>query len=332
MDSRKLICFGKGSYVVSIPKKWVEKHKLRKGDILNLGEDYSGLTLSPNVAKEITERTITITAYEKSIDLIRAEIVTAYINGYDTIEIISKDLGEKEFEIKEILRNLAGIEIMEQTSTKTVAKSLINIREVSLHDLTRRMDIITRGMIDDTINCIDNPKAYDGIYSRDYDVNRLHFLVCRIVVSALKDPMTAKIINLSPSQLIIYKTIVDKIEKIADRQKRIARHLAKAEFMSSTKEELKAILINLRERYARVMKAYYTLDKSTSYLLSIESKEAIKACGELLMHNSGCAIYKKKKGVPLSSNNCVMLASIVENLQAMATSIKLIARSVLEET
>ena len=34
MDMRKLISFGKGSYIISMPKKWIEKNKVKSEDII----------------------------------------------------------------------------------------------------------------------------------------------------------------------------------------------------------------------------------------------------------------------------------------------------------
>ena len=38
MEFRKLISFGKTSFVMSLPKGWVVKNKLKKGDLIALEE------------------------------------------------------------------------------------------------------------------------------------------------------------------------------------------------------------------------------------------------------------------------------------------------------
>ena len=37
-EFRKLMAFGNSSYVVSVPKAWVEKNRLKKGDVLVVDE------------------------------------------------------------------------------------------------------------------------------------------------------------------------------------------------------------------------------------------------------------------------------------------------------
>ena len=48
INVRKLIGFGKNSYVVSLPKQWVEKNKLNKGDLISIDENKEGLLLKTN--------------------------------------------------------------------------------------------------------------------------------------------------------------------------------------------------------------------------------------------------------------------------------------------
>ena len=38
MDHRKLMGFSKGSYIVTIPKSWVMKNNLKKGDTISIEE------------------------------------------------------------------------------------------------------------------------------------------------------------------------------------------------------------------------------------------------------------------------------------------------------
>ena len=46
IDVRKLISFGKGSYIISMPKGWIEKNNLKKGDLISVNDGGFELTLS----------------------------------------------------------------------------------------------------------------------------------------------------------------------------------------------------------------------------------------------------------------------------------------------
>ncbi len=53
MEYRKLISFGKSSFVVSLPKSWVTQNKMKKGDLVYF-ED-SGVNLLINTRKKDNE-------------------------------------------------------------------------------------------------------------------------------------------------------------------------------------------------------------------------------------------------------------------------------------
>src|SRR3989338_5717746 len=89
IDVRKLISFGKGSYIVSMPKGWVEKNNLKKGDLISVSDDGVELVLSAGQQeKKPDSKEASIDVKGKSLDIIKSEIVSSYLNGYDTITIL----------------------------------------------------------------------------------------------------------------------------------------------------------------------------------------------------------------------------------------------------
>src|SRR3989344_3512162 len=90
MEYRKLIKFGNSSHIISLPNNWVKKHKLKKGDLIYFEENGSGeLILNREIKKEnsqITQTTIDI--INKPVPTIEREILCAYTNNYDIINIV----------------------------------------------------------------------------------------------------------------------------------------------------------------------------------------------------------------------------------------------------
>ncbi len=327
IDIRKLISFGKGSYIISMPKSWIQKNNLKKGDLISVEDEGFELVLKASQADKASDsKEINIDAKGKDIELMKADIVSSYLNGYDTINI-SFDNNDKEApKIKDIIRNLSGLEIMEQTSNRILAKNLININEISIQNIIRRMDIITRAMIEDTILCCRGNYNYESIHDRDADVNRLYFLGYRVIKNAMKNPRIAKSLGTEPWQLHSDTLIILRLEKIADRQKRLARYLCTTNLDRATFAELDRIHTDISECYNDVMKSYYNQDKQISYQIEITNKDRIALCDKLLEKYTH--MYANSK-VKTTNSNLVAVAQIVENLKATATSIKNIARTVL---
>src|SRR3989338_2184617 len=150
MDFRKLIGFGKNSFVISLPKAWVQKNKLKKGDPIYIEENDGDIRLYPSSMEEGDAKETTIDVDGKSIKEIKRELVPAYINNFTTITLTGKELKKRAKQIRNIIQDLVALEIIEETSEKVIAKSFLNVKDLSIKDLIRKMDIITRAMISDS--------------------------------------------------------------------------------------------------------------------------------------------------------------------------------------
>ena len=326
MELRKIISFGKGSFIISLPKPWVTKHHLSKGSILSIEEGVSSLIISTSLSETKKEpKEITINADNKSLSEIRTEIVTAYLGTYDTIEIYSKSINSKDEQIKDAIKNLAGLEILEQTNSKITAKFLLDTREISIPSLIRRMDNITRSLIIDAIECIQGGCNYISIKQRDMDINRLHFLVMR---SARKEMCSPKNNAWNLYKIII---IAEKLEKIADHQKRIARCLEQLKLSENFAQELKKVHIEIKDSFCQVMKSYYEKDKKLAMKIEQSNKKRIFTCDSILGKD-----IKKEYKMALTDKQLIphvhehmIMTEIISNLKAMTTSIKMIVRAVM---
>ncbi len=327
LDVRKLIGFGKGSFIVSMPKSWVEKNNLKKGDLISLSDDGVELVLSASQeAKKLDSKEIDIDARSKDLEVLKAEIVSSYLNVFDTINILFDNNSRDVTRIKDILRNLSGLEIMEQTSTRIVAKNLINIGEISTSNIIRRMDIITKAMMEDSMLCCRGNCNYESIHNRDVDVNRLYFLGYRVIKNAFKNPRIAKALETDSWKLHSENQMIVKIETIADRQKRIARYLCTADLDRATLEELEKIYSQVADSYNEVMKSYYNKDIEAAIQIEVTNRDRTSACDKLLERYTNSHLSLKSK---TANSNLVAVAKIVENLKATCVEIRNVARIVL---
>ncbi len=274
MEFRKLINFGKSSYIVSLPKAWVTKNKLNKGDLVYLDEKPDKIILYPREKSDRDEtRQITIDISDKNMKWIKRNIIPAYIKNFNKIIIKGKDLETKSREIKDIIHNVMALEVLEETADKIVAKDFINMKDISIKDLIRRMDIITRAMIQECSDAFEVDKR-QIIHERDEDVNRLSFLVYRAVRYLLEHPNQASNQNYKPYDLMNVQTVASFIEKIADDCKRVVKLYNRLKLSKKDIEELRRLHLRMASTYKDAMKAYYTND--TEFALKIsENREVL---------------------------------------------------------
>ena len=149
MEYRKLISFGKSSFVVSLPKTWVVQNKLKKGDLIYFDEKDNNLFLSFNENKHDEEKKKIIDVDGKEFFQIKRELNAAYIENYREIVFKGKEIKDKSKEILEYVRELIALEVLEIDSTKIVTKDFLDMDHVSVQDLVKKMDIIIRSMLKD---------------------------------------------------------------------------------------------------------------------------------------------------------------------------------------
>ncbi len=213
MDTRKIVKAGPSSHTVSLPKKWLVKHKLGKGSTVVLIEQGAGviITPDPNELKPVL-REKTISVDNKGFDTIGRELASAYMNNYSTISFAGDDVQESAKELRKLLRDFAGLEIVEQGGKKLVAQDLLNLKEVSIDKTLRRMDMTIRSMFEDSIAGVSS----EGIALRDYDINRMFFLVARLVRGSLQDSALAAHFGMTNGQLFESWRFAHALEGVAD--------------------------------------------------------------------------------------------------------------------
>ncbi|MFC1731398.1 PhoU domain-containing protein [candidate division KSB1 bacterium] len=312
METRKIISFGNSSFVISMPKGWIRENKLKKGDSLNIEEKKDELLIYPgqNDKKEEPKQ-ITINIDGKGISLIRTEVVSAYMNGYDTIEIqgpVEKDAPK----IKALLRDLSGLEIIQQDARKIVAKDLLNMEEISILTLIRRMDNIVRSMLIDSVKSIHEDHS-EEIAERDRDVNRLVHLAQRVIRSAMLDSRLAKKLEKTNFGLLTDWIMVNKLEKIGDKSKRIARFLRESNLDASEKKELEKIYVDIKEKYFEVMTAYYKKDLPAAFSIENTSMGRIDKCNDFIKERQNANAHK-----------------LIEYMKSLSTSVRDTARRIME--
>ena len=311
METRKLIKFGESSFVISVPQAWVNKHKLSKGDSVYLEEHEKGLMVNPNKEELKKEKKIGISATGRNINSIQREIVSAYLNNYNIIEITGKDLMSKAKSLTDFIRKLMSFEIIEQTANKIVVKDFLNLKDISVQDIVRRMDIVTRAMMDDTKLCI-KQNLCENIDYRDLDVNRFYYLIFRVIKGGMRNPNVARTLKITQGELLDHYGLISGIEDIADCVKRIARAFQSLKLNAKKTKELLDLFKSVQEQYLDVMKAYYNKNKQLADKSSEFGKDLMLRCNEFL-----------------EANRVSEVPSVIEKLKVIIKETRSIARVTL---
>ncbi|MFC1697485.1 AbrB/MazE/SpoVT family DNA-binding domain-containing protein [Nanoarchaeota archaeon] len=306
MQIRRLVRTGSASFTTSLPKDWISKHNLKKGDLLYLKEtENSDIMISfkpKDVADEMKE--IVIEVDNANINTIRRKTISAYINNYNLFHFIGQTLDKKLPDIRKILHNFLALEIQEQSSSKLTAKDFLNLEEFNIDKTIRRMDMLTRSILLDCKKTFDGEKVYDSLYYRDFEVDKLFFLISRLIRAALVDPKKAKAYGITNVQALSMWNIAKGIERVADSVKNISKEL---EGMKKTNKDYQDLFNTIERYYLDTAKAFFTSDKKLADKIIADKQEVFTKIDALLAKDKDAKMIHKLKNV---TDNIKVIAKI----------------------
>lgn len=307
-EFRKLINFGKTSYVISLPKNWIKRNRLKKGDIITVEKISNKLMLIPGTFKDKKRRLeIKIKVDGKSFREIRREIIAYYINGYNTISLYGETISKLSTQIKsKIVTLLMGIEIIEESANKLVLKDFIAPGQINVLELLRKIDMIIRELFNDAKEFLNVPRvSVENIYFRDDEVNRLYFFLRRVFNAYLRNELQQKF---SPIQIVTLLQIAGTMEKISDEIKRIAKYLNKVNRKKELlKSGFKQIYEEVERFYLKIMKALFVHNKELAFEATGKKEQLITKANKLLeklqnIHYAQSALEKLKNVILLTND------------------------------
>jgi phosphate uptake regulator len=285
MEYRKIIEFGKSSYVVSLPKDWLTEKKLGKGDVVYVSRDGNNLTFYPVDNKNAQNRKkVSIDVSNMTKDEIRLQLVSKYIRNFNEITLTADNLKSKAKDIRAIIHDIMALEVVEENASRIVTKDFLNMEDISPIDMIRKMDNITREMIADSKDSFGDDQ-YANIAERDTDVNRLSYLVFRTLRYFQKNPHVARKQGFEHHNYHVTWVAAVKIEGIADDAKRIAKLVRRLKFSKTDQEQFIRLYSLVEKYYLDGMDAFYNKDCEKAFKLVTQRKRLVKQCRDFYREN-----------------------------------------------
>ena len=281
MEERRLVKSGLSSFTIALPKEWIKRNKLGKGSSVYCKEDSGGLILLPKKIKEKKPDTeILLLVDEVSIKSISRDLVANYLKNSGAIKLKGKELMSKLAELKKVIGQLAGLEVIEETGDTLILKDFIDIDEISLKNLIRRSDNILRSMFTDTLICINssNPPLAEAIRLRDKEVNRLIFLVYKGLNYLAEHPQEASTQEIKPTEFMHLWELNNHLEKIGDEVKRLAIATTELKIGKNEAVQIGSLLKEVKEAHTQIMTSIYKKDIALSDKYASVLKDIQKKC------------------------------------------------------
>jgi len=260
---RKIVQHGSSSLTITLPVKWAQKYKLKKGDEINVEE--SGPSLMITTEHEIAVPKKQVSTTESGI-FTKNNLSHLYQLGYDEIEIRFDDNKTLQ-EIKKRLPDLIGFEIIDQKENKVYIKSIATTIETEFDTLLRKSFMITNEMAKSVLNVLEK-----GQYEKLNEIRNMESLNNRFTDVCIRI-LNKKGYKNAKRTMQMYE-IVKNIERIADEFKFICDL-----FSDYNKKIDKTILQSFREAidyYLAFYEMFYKFDPKLKKKIYQDRERLIK--------------------------------------------------------
>ena len=276
MGFRKIIGFGGNSFVISLPKTWITSLGLKKGDLVSINEDDEHvLRVMPENVKPTKQKT-EITLEFIDIPHLKAQLVYAYISNYDTITIVGNNLDKQISDIRKEVQNFVALEIMNYTEKTVVLKDFLNINEIAVYEIIRKIDRLILLMADDVKQILNGDKSadlYEQIEQKEIDINKLCNLIFKVSKLSF-NPVDRNILKLTLDDVFYYWEMASFLEKFADQVKRVPRYFKKIPL----DEQLTKTFNKLMEHYSMAMKGNFTKNINLGSQVMVNKVKLFEEC------------------------------------------------------
>ncbi|MBL7100493.1 MAG: phosphate uptake regulator PhoU [Nanoarchaeota archaeon] len=312
---RKVIQLGKTTSCVSLPKAWLEKYGIEKGDTILLDIKPNGtLIITPKIKSQTYEAEITINTKGKSLEEVKRNIIAAYINNYTRINIIGDNIAKSLTSFSRISELLTATEIMGVENDKIVIKAFFDANSASIKHVITRLNMMIRSLFTHIKNILLNDEKNYEFLKRENEINRICFMGFRILSHTSGN--FSKIYLQGKDEIDVLSTwmMLDKLEKIADRLYGIGSILKNSKNLENAGNQCKKNIANLVSNVENVYKtailSFYNNDRAAAHKIIGLCQKNSKLCNN--------------KQVKYNNKHIVLLSEKLDRVNTIAKHIGMI--------
>ena len=258
------------SILVSLPKEWVVANNLDKSSEVEIETGQDSISISANKEVRPTKKLVISYPLPKEENIV-ADLTGAYLLGFDIIEINSESTipGKDREEIRNSMRRLVGMEIIEEDASHINMQFLLDATTLNPEKILKRMSSIAIGMYDDVSNgLISGDKSnLQSLSKRDVEVNRQYFLLVRLIRSTLVDKRLANAFNLENIDVLDYRVAANILENAGDSIVELSNFI----YNSSLSKEYSEIIYNVIKNFNKLAEKSIDAFTKPDRLLAIEA-------------------------------------------------------------
>jgi len=280
---------GSSTFVVSLPREWIETNKLSKSDDVHFEKRGNDLVVKGKINKEME---VNVDVSSMSYDLIWRHLICSYRKGASIVNV-KYDNQRRLKHVMKFIPDLMGWAIVKRNGDSVIIKDIAPIENNDFEDMFSKVFLLILNVSEDTLKGISEKDAemLKNISYSDYNINKF-------------SNMCIRILNLRG---IVYNTnslykIVSTLEEISDEYRKLATFFPPKDVNNE--------LLLIFRKTNDLLKMYYDMFYSKN---NINIREFHKKANYLLKD------FRKFKGQTTKETNAyVTLFTILHLIKSLA--------------
>jgi len=347
---RRVQMTGRGSYIISLPKNWVDEIGMEKGsEIAFRMLDDSSLILVPRKIAEgkKEQEKPGLKEYWVYVDprddprTVSRKIISLYVISADIVHVHFRNDGmfpKFRSTVNALVKNMLGSEIINETPREITIQILINHPEFPVEKAIRRMAVLAISANKDAVSALSNmsDQTFGEIADLCGDVDRLDLYVVRQLKFGLEQDLFEELGFRTPKEFLGYRIVANDIKGVADNAANIARNLMNLKKMI----ESQTLLLNEavdEEVYSQILEynslAHKLFEDSLKAMFKRDYEQADKIISEIesfaAEENDLLIVVSSKK---LDPNVASALGLLLDNSRRMMEYTRNISEVTLNRT
>jgi len=290
---RKIIQIAGSTHLVSLPKSWIVKNSVKKGEEVDVIEYYDKVIVSKMDGDN--EETTSIDVSDMNMFVFRY-LAAIYKSGYDKVDLIVKN-GESLTSLsKQMNLMLPGYEIVDQKGNTLTIKNISRVIDTDFDILLRKIFLITKSLGNNTHDIIKN-KEFEKID----DVLILEVTAARFC-NFCQRILNKKGYKESRKVSFIY-SIVHELEKIKNQYRYLCAHLKK--HPNKANEETLALFNDANELFVLFYETFYKFEADNVKKIAEKRKYILDKADEL---------FSKKNSDPVLLHHTINITDSVSSM------------------
>ena len=294
-ESRKLQQTGGSTLIVSLPKKWINKNKLKAGSEVRLRKQSDGtMNIDPGKSDTTKKTSIVQCNDEESQHLFR-DLIGVYLAGATEIKVLGNPrLTVKERKtIRKFSASVIGLEIIEEEAAQAMLTDMSNPGALPFRTAIKRLYKIVSAMYNDSILILEGADDLAAdVVDRDKEADKLQWFIERQFNMMLENTSLSRELMASSFEGVIYSNVARYLERIADHACRLAEIGYVAGLIPGRK--MLPLAKDAGEIMKKAMKSFINNDPRKATVVIDKGKKSVKKAQTYFENR-----YKKEMEHPL---------------------------------